>query len=123
MALVFVMLAPLAGICLFAAGLLIEMILLATHFCNALPGGVLWVATPGVLAIGTYYAGLFLLVSWPVAHPYYRSAGRLGIVLILIFLTAVFWPPSWRDHGTMEAVFLDVGQGDALLIKLSLIHI
>jgi competence protein ComEC len=116
-ALVFVMLAPLAGICLFAAGLLIEMILLATHFCNALPGGVLWVATPGVLAIGTYYAGLFLLVSWPVAHPYYRSAGRLGIVLILIFLTAVFWPPSWRDRGTMEAVFLDVGQGDALLIK------
>lgn len=116
-ALVLVMLAPLAGMCLLAAGLMIEMILLATHFCNALPGGVLWVATPGVLAIIAYYAGLLLLVSWPVAHPYYRSAGWLGAVLILIFLTVVFWPPSWRDRGTMEAVFIEVGQGDALLIK------
>jgi len=115
-ALVLVTIAPLAGICLFPAGLMIELILLATHFCDALPGGVLWVATPGVLSIVAYYIGLLLLVAWPVTY-YYGYACRLGIILMMVFLTAVFWPPSWRDKGVMEIVFIDVGQGDSLLIK------
>lgn len=116
-ALILVMIPPLAGICLFPAGLMIELILLATHFCHALPGGVLWVATPGALSIVTYYIGLLLLVTWPVTHYYYGYAWRLGAILMIVFLTAVFWPPSWRDRGIMEIVFIDVGQGDSLLIK------
>lgn len=117
LALVLVLIPLLASICLFPAGLIIELILWATHFCNALPGGVLWVATPGVLPIVSYYIGLLMLVAWPVTNHYYGYAWRAGAILMMVFLTAVLWPPSWQERGTMEIVFIDVGQGDAALIK------
>jgi len=116
-ALVLVMIGPLAGLCLFPAGLIIEFIILATHFCNALPGGVLWVATPGIPAIVLYYTGVLLLLSWPLTSPYYKQVFRVGMVLVLLFLITVFWPPAWQNRGTMEIIFIDVGQGDSILIK------
>jgi len=116
-ALALVLIAPLAGFCLLPAGLIIEFILLATHFCNALPGGVLWVATPGVLAIVLYYAGVLLLLGCPPTDPYYKQVFWAGVVLVLAFFTIVFWPPGWQNRGTLEIVFIDVGQGDSILIK------
>lgn len=116
-ALVLVMIAPLAGLFLFSAGLIIEFIILATQFCSSLPGGVLWVATPRVLTMVIYYAGVLLPLIWPLTSSYYKHALRVGMVLILIFLTAVLWPLAWQNRGTMEIVFIDVGQGDAILIK------
>ena len=116
-ALVLVLAAPLAGLCLLPAGLCIQLILLATHFCDSLPGGVLWVATPGVPAIAVYYAGLLLLFTWPQNSRYYKQALGVGTALILVFLTAICWPPAWQNRGTLEIVFIDVGQGDSILIK------
>lgn len=109
--------APLAVISLAPAGLLIELIILATHICASIPSGVLWVATPCIAAMLLYYTGLLIWLDWPPASSCYRYTMGAGLLLIMLFFLWVAWPPAWRDRGIMEVVFVDVGQGDSILIK------
>lgn len=107
----------LAGSLLFPAGLLIEIMLVITALCSRLPGGIWWVATPASIFIGIYYLGFMMLMAAPALSRYSRHAAGMGGVCLLFFLGAVLWPASYRDRGQLEIVFLDVGQGDAILVK------
>lgn len=46
-----------------------------------------------------------------------RHSAVLALLLMSLLLAQAFYPAAWRDRGALEVVFIDVGQGDAILIK------
>ncbi|MDO4539854.1 MAG: ComEC/Rec2 family competence protein [Syntrophomonadaceae bacterium] len=41
----------------------------------------------------------------------------VALLLIALLFGQAFYPAGWRQRGELEVVFIDVGQGDAILIK------
>ncbi len=103
---------PLGVFMLELAGLLIEIIRWTNPFLLELPLAYLWVATPTCASILVYYCGLFA-----ASGSFSRRYSWTGVVLMSGFLILCFLPASWYHRGSMELVFLDVGQGDCMLIK------
>lgn len=100
---------------------------------SLLPGGSSYVATPPWYAVLLWYAGLVGLVqliegrlalplasSSPLLLPLLRMYGRCnrlvpaGIALLLVL--AILWPWSGTD-GQLQVHFIDVGQGDSILVR------
>ncbi|MDD2621317.1 MAG: ComEC/Rec2 family competence protein, partial [Syntrophomonadaceae bacterium] len=106
----------LASFFLYPAGFFIELILLLNHLVVQMPGAFIWVATPSILLIIAYYAGLLLLMNYWILS-YHRKLLLPGILLIIAFLLSICLPASIYNRGLMEAVFIDVGQGDSILLK------
>ncbi len=106
----------LATLFLYPVGLFIELILGLNSFVIQLPAAFIWVATPPLILVIAYYVGLLLLIKY--RNP---EGGRVfsycGLALIGVFLVFIFLPASIYDRGNMEAVFIDVGQGDSILLK------
>lgn len=101
---------------LYPAGLFIEIIIALTELLKSLPAGYLWVATPHVLLVLIYYAGLILTVislNNYIGKPWMVT----GISLTIIFMIIICLPAGIYNRGTMEIVFIDVGQGDSILFK------
>jgi competence protein ComEC len=107
-----VLMAPLGALMLQLAEVLIDIIRWGNHLILQLPGAYLWVAAPGPAAIGIFYTGLYLLTRA-------RGSTRMGAGLICVgvFLIVICLPASFFNRGQMEVVFLDVGQGDCILLK------
>lgn len=107
-----VLINPLGVVMLQLAEVLIDVIRAVNHLILQLPGSYLWVAAPGPVAICTFYLGLYLLT---------RERGkkelRAGLICIGLFLAIICLPASCFNWGQMEVVFLDVGQGDCILLK------
>ncbi|MEN6326844.1 MAG: DNA internalization-related competence protein ComEC/Rec2 [Syntrophomonas sp.] len=106
----------LATLFLYPVGLFIELILGLNNFVIQLPAAFVWVATPPLILVVAYYCGLLLLIK------YWSSEGNRvysygGLVLISIFFIFIGLPAQVYDRGNMEAVFIDVGQGDSILLK------
>lgn len=102
--------------CLYMAGLFIELILALNKLVMMMPGAYIWVATPAILLIAAYYAGLGLVIKqWGSdgQKPYLLS----GLVLISVFFMIILLPAWIYDRGSMEVVMIDVGQGDSVLLK------
>lgn len=106
----------LASLFLYPAGLLIQILIGLSGFMNSLPGAYLWVKTPSPELIGIYVGGLLLAVA---ALQVRTNWGLLmsGLVLMMVFCVIVCLPASLYQRGVMELTFLDVGQGDSILIK------
>ncbi|MEN6348535.1 MAG: DNA internalization-related competence protein ComEC/Rec2 [Syntrophomonas sp.] len=101
---------------LYPAGLSIELILILNKFVLNLPGSYFWVATPPVLLTVCYYGGLLSIIKyWQDGDQ--RRYLLPGLALISIFLVYIFIPATVFNYGLMEAVFIDVGQGDSILLK------
>ncbi|MGI6421090.1 MAG: DNA internalization-related competence protein ComEC/Rec2 [Syntrophomonadaceae bacterium] len=115
-ALVLVFLPSLAALFLYPAGLMLEIMNAMTLWLQQLPGSYLWVKTPESFSIAIYYGALLLLMlAWQHA---WSGRWSLGIgVLLLGALLSILWPASFCKYGVLEIVFLDVGQGDSILIK------
>ncbi len=106
----------LATLLLYPAGLFIELILLIVQWTKMLPGAYIWVATPAVGMIALYYIAIFagiLGLKKPSQRRYVSSA----IILLMIFMICLLLPGSYYDRGILQIVFIDVGQGDSILIK------
>ncbi|MEQ8175921.1 MAG: DNA internalization-related competence protein ComEC/Rec2 [Syntrophomonadaceae bacterium] len=107
-----VLITPLGVLMLQLAEVLINSIRVGNHLILQLPGSYLWVAAPGLAAICAFYLGIFLLT---------RESGskgiRWGFICIGVFFAVICLPASFINRGQMEAVFLDVGQGDCILLK------
>jgi competence protein ComEC len=106
----------LAALFLYPAGFCAEVILIIVKWVKLLPGGYIWVATPAIFFIVLYYAGVFtgLYALGSSRHRkwMYPSAG-----IILVFIIMLLIPASFYHHGLLEIDFIDVGQGDSILIK------
>ena len=108
------------------AGFLIEVLMLFAGYIRRLPGTVIFVAPPSLFFISLYY-GLLVAskeslqgtVGMPGKLTYERfsplTRQPFGIVVLIgaLFLGAV---SSWDGHRELRIFFLDVGQGDAMLI-------
>lgn len=107
-----VLIAPLGTIMLQVAEVLIYAIRSINHLILQLPYAYLWVAAPGAVATCIYYGGFYLLSG---------KGGSLkvgvGLMCIGSFLIWISLPASCFNRGEMEVVFVDVGQGDCILLK------
>jgi competence protein ComEC len=92
-----------------------------SHTFAGLVGGHLGVFPPGWLAVGLCFAGLALAAVWGHATPRRPSAGNRRVALALVMAVvplalSMVWP-AWPPRG-VEVTFIDVGQGDAALVRL-----
>ncbi len=106
----------LASIFLYPAGMFIEMIMAVVDWVKVLPGAYLYVATPCVLGVWLYYGSLLLaLFSWRVER--WRRLFKPAVAVIMVWLAVLVVPAGYRQSGQVEMVFIDVGQGDSILVK------
>jgi competence protein ComEC len=116
-AFIFSALVPLiASFFLYPAGLIIELILLIADFLPDLPGSFLWVATPGFIMIFIYYCGL-LVITCSLTGVIKKRFIVPGMLIMMIFIVYISIPAGIINRGIMEVVFIDVGQGDGILLK------
>lgn len=106
----------LAAIISYPAGFLIEIIIHSNALFKNLPLAYLWVATPKVMMIIIYYGGLILLF-YGLKENIDRKCFYTGLSLVLVFMVVLCIPASCYNRGTTEFVFIDVGQGDSILMK------
>jgi competence protein ComEC len=106
----------LATLLLYPAGLFIEMILLIVQWSKVLPGAYIWVATPAVGMIALYYIAIFIGIIG-LKKPSSRRYTISAIVLLMVFIICLLLPASCYDRGNLQIAFIDVGQGDSLLLK------
>ena len=106
----------LAGLFLNPAGGFIEIIRTINTYLVSLPGAYFWVAAPPLITIILYYLGL-LLALYALARQRSRRWLLGGGLLMGVLLVTVFLPAGLYDRGRLQEVFIDVGQGDSILIK------
>ncbi len=106
----------LATLLLYPAGLFIELILLIVQWTKVIPGAYLWVATPAVGMVAVYFAAIFTGVQ-ALQQPARRIYAATAATLMIIFMIILLLPAGCHDRGRLQMVFIDVGQGDSILIK------
>lgn len=129
------LLPPLATALLWGAGAWVVAVDRASSWLDALPGGVLTVATPSIGFIGAYYLLLIGIREgwlgywgrvwgrWLGRRLFFALKNRwgislLGVIAVLLFLIALGDLPGLSlESGDLEIVFLDVGQGDSIFIS------
>lgn len=113
----------LSAIFLYPAGLCIDLIRVVNELVVNIPGSYLRVVAPGVALIVLYYAGLLLLIyaytatGTATGNKRSSSVRAAGLIMIAVFVTVICLPGSVYNRGKLEVTFIDVGQGDSILIK------
>jgi len=100
-------------------GALIDLFIALAGLLNAIPGGAVYVATPPWPAVPLWFAGLVLVaetvrgrVNLPGIKRGKTGPAVAGVLLMLV----IVWP--WNGTGgRMQVHFLDVGQGDSILVR------
>jgi competence protein ComEC len=102
------------------AGILVGAIERTAAACVAVPGGSLWVVPPPWRLVLALLAAL--VAARGAAWRPLRRTMALGAALLAIATLGrgriVTAPPAGAGPGRMEVVVLDVGQGDAVLVRL-----
>lgn len=109
------LLPSLAVLAFFPAGMCIEAILFIVGKLHVLPGAYWWVASPAVVLMIIYYGGLGLLCLGLKTQ--IRRQTLLGMILLIVFIGRLLLPAGFFERGYLELAFIDVGQGDSILIK------
>jgi competence protein ComEC len=109
----------LSAVFLYPAGLCIDLIRVVNELVVNIPGSYLRVITPGVALIVLYYAGLLLFIYAYTATGDKKRSSVLatGLIMIAFFVIVICLPGSIYNRGKLEVTFIDVGQGDSILIK------
>lgn len=114
------LLAPLlqsfAALFLYPAGLFIEIILYIVEVLKVLPGAFLWVATPAAGLISMYF-GAILMGALALNNSQHRGYLVPAAIMVLVFVGSLLIPAGYYNRGWLEIVFIDVGQGDSMLMK------
>lgn len=106
----------LASLFLYPAAWFLDVIQALNQLFLAIPVSYLWVRTPGIGFVALYYLGLWLLLA-AIPGRLNSLQGRTGILVMAVFFLVLLFPAGWLDRGKTELTFLDVGQGDAMLVK------
>lgn len=107
----------LAGLFLYPAGLMVELIDGAVSLVAGLPFACIWVRSPSPGMMALYYGGgIFLYTSIYREWPLERVIA--GAALMALVLGMTISPPRWAspEAGCLKIVFVDVGQGDCIYI-------
>lgn len=109
--------APLAALLAGGAGLFLSLLDATARLASAIPGGHF--ITPGGLG-GALPWGLALGAAWWIAHAPRRPfilAARAALVACLVAWSGLSRGGSRDKDGVLTVHFLDVGQGDAALLR------
>lgn len=106
----------LAALFLHPAGLALEIILRIVEYLKTLPAAYLYVGDPGWFLPLLYIAAMGIFILF-LQKRLAQRALVVSAVLLVIFIVGICWPPQWQNRGEMELTLIDVGQGDAILIK------
>jgi competence protein ComEC len=113
--------ATLAGWLFAAAWPVLLLLRGAVAAAAAVPGAVIHLPAPGLVAIASYVAALALgLIAWHLRGTHLRLARRLAAVAGVLFALsalATLWPALRPADGRLRVTVLDVGQGDAIVVE------
>ena len=109
----------LSAIFLYPAGLCIDLIRVVNELVVNIPGSYLRVIAPGAALIVLFYVGLLISIYAFTATGDKKRSSVLatGLIMIAVFVTVICLPGSVYNRGNLEVTFIDVGQGDSILIK------
>ncbi|MBS3909363.1 MAG: DNA internalization-related competence protein ComEC/Rec2, partial [Actinobacteria bacterium] len=101
----------------FIVGLLLKVMIRTAAFLANVPGGAVYFKQPGLaIAVASYAvlgAGLFFLRTLNVR----LRLAHIAMLLIAVSAASIWWQAGMATAPSqLEAVFLDVGQGDAALL-------
>ena len=105
----------LAAFFLYPAGFSIELILSLVEGLKKIPGAYYYPGDPGLLPI-VYFLALVCFLLW-LNKRLPRQALWAAGALSLVFVLGLLLPFQWENRGKIELTVIDVGQGDAILIK------
>ncbi len=88
-------------------------------FAESIPGGHYWTAGPNILAVITFYGGLFLFVFFPPTRLPRRWCWTLLVVWIsgLVVLPRIQHWQHTSDRQGLVCTFVDVGHGTSVLLQ------
>lgn len=87
-------------------------ILYMTEFIASIPYSNMNMISPGILGIVLYYAIMWVIFNWVKINKSWKSKILMGTAAILIFCMVSEMVP-----GELKISFIDVGQGDCILIS------
>lgn len=121
---------PAAGLLFgYAAYPLLNYLLIVTGYLGSLPFSYREVYPPSSMFLVGWYSLLVFLLAWGNRAFNYvtgflkkvKPISSFNLLLILLVVSLLLaWAPAWTGPGHLEAVFLDVGQGDAVFIRTPL---
>lgn len=108
-----------------STGLLLNLVIKLNALLAGAPGAVLYMKKPPVGAIVLWFAGLILLVEGLCLIPFNQFIRRIFITwqkiiitgFLAVLLIAVFWPLVYQPLKPLTVTFIDVGEGDSILIR------
>lgn len=110
---------PLAGVINISTGLMLDFFDVLVGFLHRLPGAVLFVPRPSLLAAAAWYAALVILARLAAGWRPFKSRPAAGwaIAAALAATAALitWFPVPGPEKLTVQ--FIDVGQGDCVLVQ------
>ncbi len=92
------------------------VLLSLNDFCKALPFAYWIVATPPIAVVAMYFAGL-LWLTWQLRLEAGRITLRWPLLMMGAALVIILIPRWCFSIGQLQMTFIDVGQGDSILLK------
>ncbi|PKM41720.1 MAG: DNA internalization-related competence protein ComEC/Rec2 [Firmicutes bacterium HGW-Firmicutes-8] len=117
---------PLGGTVNFSTGLILDLILRIARFLAGLPFAVVTVKQPSIVQIAAFYVITVISIEafrnpeiWLRLRRRWSLHRTKVVPLILAIVAAILWTSivSPAGSGKLEVTFLDIGQGDAVLIQ------
>ena len=106
----------LSSLLLIPTGFCAYLLLSINSLCKTMPLAYWLVATPPPAVVGCYFAGLLWLL-WGLRAKASRKQVLRPVLVMSSAVLLLLVPPWWFQKGQVQVTFIDVGQGDSILIK------
>ena len=97
--------------------LMLKILIYIAHICSLIPFSKIYVVTPNVVLIIFFYLFLHLLVK--KQNSMILSKKTIAFFTIAIVILNFIYPVITSKRDNLEINFIDVGQGDSTLIRVS----
>ena len=97
----------------FILNILLKLLIFIAHTCSNLPFSKIYVVTPNLFLIITFYITIYLLYK----RKYNKKV--LIITTLIIIISNFIFPIITSKRNDLEVNFIDVGQGDSTLIRVN----
>ena len=97
--------------------IMLKILISIAHICSLIPFSKIYVVTPNVVLIIFFYLFLYLLVK--KQNSMILSKKTIAFFTIAIVILNFIYPVITSKRDNLEINFIDVGQGDSTLIRVS----
>ncbi len=97
--------------------LMLKILIYIAHICSLIPFSKIYVVTPNLILIILFYLFLYLLVKKQKSR--ILSKKTITFFTIAIIILNFIYPVLTSKRDNLEINFIDVGQGDSTLIRVS----